>query len=61
MAKIQRTNKYKNMIAALKLDSLILVGMVKFWNIWKHKVILDYPRQDSCGYHDRQSIMVTVY
>ena len=33
MAKIQRTNKYKNMIAALKLDSLILAGMVKFWNI----------------------------
>lgn len=27
MAKTQRTNKYKNTIAALKLDSLILVGI----------------------------------
>ena len=27
MAKIQRTNKYKNTIAALKLDLLILVGI----------------------------------
>lgn len=53
MAKSQKQHKYKNTTASMKLDSLVLMRMMKLCNMQRHVAVLDYLRQESC-YHNEQ-------